>query len=113
MRKSAKRARIAQWIMTIVMMPLVLKETIKFAKFLSGIANDDSKLNRIGDFANDNDLDKSSVCYDILITKLARDAFKGSIGATILLKILRISAKIGGFENAKEYALEYAEELGI
>ena len=113
MRKSAKRARIAQWIMSIIMFPLILKEAIKFTKFVSSIANDYSKLIRISDFADENDLDEYSVYYDVLITKIARDAFKGSIGAAMILKILRISAKIGNFNNAKEYVLKYAEEFGI
>ncbi len=112
MRKSLIKARIAQWIMTIIMLPLILKEAIRFAKFLSSIANDYSKIIRIDDFADENDLDEYSVCYDVLITKIARDALKGSIGATIILKILRISAKIGKFNNAKEYVLKYAEEFG-
>lgn len=113
MRKSVKRARIMQWVLSIIALPIILKESIKFEKFLKNTVTNSYKIDQICYLADKYDLDIEDVCYDIFRTKLELDASKGSVGAALILKIFDLSAKIGNFDSAKEYALEYAENLGI
>lgn len=113
MRKSVKRARIAQWVLSIIALPIILKESIKYGKFLKDTVTDSYKINRISDFVIEYDLDHKEVCYDIIRTKLELDASKGSVGAALILKIFDLSAKIGCFDSTKEYSFQYAEKFGI
>lgn len=113
MRKSIKRARIAHWVLSILTLPIILKEYIRFGKFLTDAMDDVTKLYKLGDFAEKYNLTANEAACELIKVKLDLDASKGYIGAALMTKIINLSAKIGGFDSAKEYLLEYAEKIGI